>query len=415
MTESGGAQTSGGRRPRRRAVPPFGPFAKLHARAFFAGVGWLVLAIMSLVEAVFLAERFPMVFRHVFRHHADPVDTIKLFLLNSTQVFDLALATAVLIAVYLTVLRMRENRELLVLFAAGTGPLRLLALALAVAVLAQIGSLTVSGVLDPASRYAQRKILFDATFRALRSGINTGQFYRFPNRVAFAPAKPAPAAGHAAQTRGLFVYEQVKPDTFRVVTADHARLAGPDASGRVHLKLGGFSSRTFYTGPPPAAAPATAPPRELSRITVHASDLSQEMGMNQLMTFMPKGANNDELSIFDEIAAKPDPTSRQYKAEMRQLGERLSRSFLCLLAPLIALAALCLTTRTTNYFVLPLACMGLMSLNVTSEWLIRVIVPVSPLGAFGVPAMVTVLFAALLLAEIFRAQGKLAQPQLARP
>jgi lipopolysaccharide export system permease protein len=75
----------------------------------------------------------------------------------------------------------------------------------------------------------------------------------------------------------------------------------------------------------------------------------------------------------------------------------------------------CLTSRATNYFVLPLACMGLMSLNVTSEWLIRVIVPLNPLGAFSVPAILTIFFAALLLAEIIFEQGKLALPQLARP
>jgi hypothetical protein len=59
--------------------------------------------------------------------------------------------------------------------------------------------------------------------------------------------------------------------------------------------------------------------------------------------------------------------------------------------------------------------MVLMSLNVTSEWLIRIIVPLDPWGALRTPAIVTVVMAALLLAQIIRAQGRLAQPQLARP
>ena len=160
----------------------------LYARSFFASVALQVFTVMVLVEAIFLAERFPMVFRDVFRHNADLFDTALLFLCNSTQIFDLALAIAILMAVYWTTLRMRENRELLVLFAAGTGPYQLMALILAIAVAAQIASLTVSGVIDPASRYAQRVILFNAEFRALKNGINTGQFYKFPNRVAFAPA-----------------------------------------------------------------------------------------------------------------------------------------------------------------------------------------------------------------------------------
>ena len=397
-----------------------GLFMHLHVRSFFSSVGLQVFAIMSLIEAVFLAERFPMVFRDVFRHHADPYDTLLLFLLNSTQVFDHALATAVLIAVYLTTLKMRENRELLVLFAAGAGPYRLLLLALVVAVTAQIGSLIVAGVLDPASRYTQREILFNATFRALRSGINTGQFYKFPNRIAFAPARPAAAHGAAEQTRGLFVYEEEKPGTFRVITADHARLEGPDASGRVLLTLGGFMSRTFssISLPPELPSAQIAPdeqPNDISRMTLFAHDVTQEMGIGQLITFMPRGSNKEELTLFDQLGAKPDPASKEYREEMRQLGERLSRNLLCLLAPLIALASVCLTTRATNYFVLPLACLGLMSLNVTSEWLVRAIVPLDPLDAFGIPAIVTAAFAALLLAEIIHEQGKLALPQLARP
>jgi lipopolysaccharide export system permease protein len=432
MTDDPSAETSSIRRSfgkvELRSV--FGPFVQLYARSFFAGVALQVLAIMTLVEAVFLAERFPMVFRNVFQNHADPYDTALLFLFNSTQVFDLALATAVLMAVYWTTLRMRENRELLVLFAAGTGPYRLLVLALTIAAVALVGSLTVSGVLDPASRYQQREVLFNAMFRALQNGINTGQFYQFPNRVAFAPARSTAYHGgvRADQTRSLFVYEQDKPGTFRVITADLARLDGPDSAGRILLKLGGFASRTFSNVPSLAGAePAPAhdspencancreQPKEVSRITMYAHDVTQEMSLDQLMTFMPRGSSNEELTIFDQLGAKVDSASPIYREEMRQLGERLARSFLCLLAPLIALAAVCLTSRATNYFVLPLACMGLMSLNVTSQWLIRVITPLSPLSAFGVPALLTAAFAALLLAEIIREQGKLARPQLARP
>jgi lipopolysaccharide export system permease protein len=432
MTNAPDVEHSGSR-PRRgmawqRAV--LGPFIQLCSRSFFAGVALQVLAIMTLVEAVFLAERFPIVFRDVFRNHAGSYDTVMLFLLNSTQVIDLALATAILMAVYWTTLRMRENRELLVLFAAGTGPYRLLALALAIAVASLIGSLTVSGVLDPASRYTQREILFNAMFRALRNGINTGQFYEFPHRVAFAPARTVVHSGGpgADPTRSLFIYEEDKTGTFRVITADLARLDGPDASGRIQIRLGGFTSRTFPSAPSPAdAIPTTLQagaqacagcrvrPKDVPHITMYAHDVTQEMGIDQLLTFMPRGSSSEELTIFDQFRAKADPTSRVYREEMRQLGERLARSFLCLLAPLIALAAVCFTTRATNYFVLPLACMALMSLNVTSEWLIRAITPLSPLSALSIPAILMTVFAALLLAEIIREQGKLARPQLARP
>lgn len=397
------------------------PFVRLHARNLFSSVALQVFTIMVLVEAIFLAERFPMVFRDVFKHHADAVDTLLLFLCESPQVFDLALSIAILIAVYWTIVRMRENRELLVLFAAGTGPYRLLTLVLTIAVLAQIGSLVVSGVFDPMARYEQRVILFNATVRVLTTGINTGQFYHFPNRVAFAPARPFKRVKGADLTRSLFVYEQTKPDAFRVITANNARLEGPDPAGRMLLKLGGFTSHTFaITGSPRATTAAEMLCQNCSgdsgspRAMLSASDLTQQVSIDELLSFMPRGDKRDELTIFDQFSAKPEPKSPQYRAEMRLLGERFARSLLCLLAPLVALASVCLTTRSANYLVLPLACLALMALNVISEWLVRVIVPLDPMAAIGIPTAIMAICAASLIAAIVSRQGKLALPQMAR-
>jgi len=396
-----------------------GPFAQLYARRFFGGVAMLVVTVMVLFEAVFLAERFPMVFRAVYQHHADPRSSFLLLMWNSTQVVDLALAIAVLVAVYWTTLRLRENRELLVLVAAGTGPYQLINLVLMVAVLALIASLTVSGILDPAARFAERQLLFNAEFRALRTGINTGQFYEFPNRVAFAPARKLVKEGdpNAFQTRGLFVYEDVAPGKFRVVTADHASLHGPDAAGRVVLKLGGFTSQTFTAAglAQPSCTDCNKPNKEVSHMSLLSGDVTQAMMADELLTFDPRGSSVEEMSIFDQFSQGQYANDNRHRDDMRLLGERLARSFLCLLAPFVALAAVCLTNRRTNYFALPLACMGLMSLNVASVWLVKVIVPLDPLGALRGPAAVTGVLAALLLFEIYREQGKLAQPQLARP
>jgi lipopolysaccharide export LptBFGC system permease protein LptF len=401
-----------------------GPLGCLYASRFFSSVALQILAVMTLVEAVFLAERFPMVFRDVLKNNASLYDTALLFLLNSTQIFDLALAIAVLMAVYLTTLRMRENRELLVLFAAGTGPYQLTALVLVTALAAQIASLTVSGVIDPASRYTQRVILFDAEFRALRTGINTGQFYYFPDRVAFAPAQ-AKSHGKADQTRKLFVYEQVKPGSFRIITADHARLEGPDDSGAMLLTLDGFTSHMFEDTPKQAVAATPQGdtktcngcgnwPKGSPRMVVSANDVVQQMTMDQLLTFKPRGSQAEELTVFEQLGAGRGVVSEKQKEAMRLLGERFSRSLLCLLAPLIALAAVCLTARRTNYITLPLACMTLMSLDVASEWLIKTLGPIDPLGALTTPAIVAAVILAALLAVVVRRQGELVRPQLAR-
>jgi lipopolysaccharide export system permease protein len=404
-------------------------FTKLYARTFFDSVMLQALAVMGLVEAIFLAERFPMVFRDVLNNNADLFDTSLIFACTSTQIFDLALAIAILMAVYWTTLRMRENRELLVLSTAGTGPYQLAALTLAVASVALLASLVVSGVIDPMSRYAQRVILFDAEFRALRSGISTGQFYNFRDRVAYAPAQSAADRERAGPglSEKLFVRDQLEAGTFRVMTADRARLEGPDSSGNVLLKLDGFTSYLFSdpeqsasTAPPAAQIDAKTcadcPERPLSdfRNPLSASEVTRLTTVDELLPFSPRGDDVAELTIFDHLGAKADPTLPNRQEQMRLLGERFARSLLCLLAPLIALASVCLTSRATNHFVLPLACMALMSLNVTSEWLIRTIAPSDPIQALTMPTALTAMFMALLLTVIIRKQGELVRPQLAR-
>jgi lipopolysaccharide export LptBFGC system permease protein LptF len=384
-----------------------------------------VFAAIALVEAVFVAERFPIVFRDVLKNNASLLDTSLILACTSTQIFDLALAIAMLMAVYWTILRMRENSELLAIFAAGTGPYRIILLVSAIAIGAQICSLTVSGVIDPASRYAQRVILFNAEFHALTSGINTGQFYFFPNRVAYAPMQADAGHGRASagQSKRLFVYERSEPNTFRVITADRARLDGPDAEGRILLRLSGVTSRVFAeakprAGNPPLSSQSNAKtcvdcaPRKLDLLpmTLSARDIVRATTVDELLAFRPRGSEAAELTIFEQVSLAPNTPARKRQKEMRLLGERFVRSLLCLLAPLIALASVCLTVRATDYIVLPLACMALMLLNVTSEWLIRTIAPSDPLSALMVPSALVAVFIALLLVVIVRKQGELVRP-----
>ena len=394
-----------------------------YMRAFFASVSLQVLVVMGLVEAIFLAERFPMVFRDVVANNADLLDAGLILACSSTQIFDLALSIAILAAVYWTIVRMRESRELLVLATIGVGPSQLVTMTLVISLLGQVSSIAVSGLVDPASRYAQRSILFNAEFRALETGIGTGQFHALPGRVAYAPAQSSSRAASPGESRKLFVYEDIAPKAFRVTTADSARLKGPDASGKFVVKLGGFSSNQFSD---PRWKPASAPSSQAADSSpcsdcstnpegrVQASDYNRVVSLDELLPFQPRGADIAELTVLDQIrsAAAADPARRV--GTMRLLGERFARSLLCLLAPLIALVAVSLTSRATHYLALPLACMALMALNVTSAWLSNSGAPSGPAAALAPPIAISALFAALLIALIIRRQAAMLRPQLAR-
>jgi lipopolysaccharide export system permease protein len=422
-----------------------------YARGFFSGLASRALAVIILIEAIFLAEHFTWVFRDAVRHEADLAGIALVLVCTSTEIFDLALAVAILMASYLTLLRMRENRELLVLFGSGLGPYQLGVLILIVALAGQVISTIGSGVADPLSRYAQRSILFSSELRSLKKGVAKNEFYYFPSYVAYAmdhvvggvppprasvPVIDASGAGSepaavknpvAGRDRTLFVYQQIAPRTSRVVTAAQARLDGPDRSGRIVLNLNDFTSHTFADAHPmPNAngAPTRDDPlkcrdcteilKEGPPVTMKVRDMSQLMMVDQLLPFTARISNTAEQTVFEQLFI-PDYHDKDARAaQMRLLAERFSRSLLSFLAPLMALLGVALTNRMTNWLALPFSCLALMSVNLLCEWVITSTAPLSVAGALLPPLLLYAGTAYAVFTLIVWRHGEFVRPQLAR-
>ena len=413
------------------------------ARGFFRKVGSQALAVIILIEAICLAEHFTWVFRDAVRHEADLSGIALVLACTSTEIFDLALAIAILMAAYAALLRMRENRELLVLFASGLGPYQLGALVLVVALAGQVISTLGSGIADPMSRYAQRSILFSSELRSLKKGVAKNEFYYFPSYVAYAMdhvsggAPPpggvvvidASAESKPKSDRTLFVYQQIGPHTSRVVTAAQARLDGPDRSGKIVLNLNDFTSHTFADANPMAGeggAPAKdvlkgAEPlkdfdslKEGPPISMKVRDMSQLMMVDQLLPFTARGSNTAEQTIFEQLFVPDYETRDSRAAQMRLLAERFSRSLLSFLAPLIALLGVGLTNRLTNWFALPLSCVVLMSVNLLCEWVITTGAPVSVAGAVLPVLLLYGAVAVIAFNLVVWRHSDLVRPQLGR-
>ena len=406
------------------------------ARGFFRRVGSQALAVIILIEAIFLAEHFTWVFRDAVRHEADLSGIALVLACTSTEIFDLALAIAILMAAYTALLRMRENRELLVLFASGLGPYQLGALVLIVALAGQVISAAGSGIADPLSRYAQRSILFSSELRSLKKGVAKNEFYYFPSYVAYAMdhvSGGAPPLGDVAvidasdpkpkSDRTLFVYQQIGPHTSRVVTAAQARLDGPDRSGKIVLNLNDFTSHTFADANP-MAGEGGAPVKDVLKvaeplkdgppISMKVRDMSQLMMVDQLLPFTARGSNTAEQTIFEQLFVPDYGTNYTRVAQMRLLAERFSRSLLSFLAPLIALLGVGLTNRLTNWFALPLSCVVLMSVNLFCEWVITTGAPVSVAGALLPVLLLYGAVAVIAFNLLVWRHSDLVRPQLGR-
>jgi lipopolysaccharide export system permease protein len=418
-----------------------------YVRGFFHRIATQALAVVILIEAIFLAEHFTWVFRDAVRHEADLSGIALVLACTSTEIFDLALAVAILMASYVTLLRMRENREMLVLFASGLGPYQLGALVLIVALAGQVIGMTESGLVDPMSRYAQRSILFSSELRSLKKGVAKNEFYYFPSYVAYAMdhvqggappplppgevtvidastnARPVPVPG---KDRTLFVYQQIGPRTSRIVTAAQARLDGPDLTGRIVLNLSDFTSHTFADAHPLASEDGKShavarkcfncpdtfsdnPP-----VSMKVRDMSQLMMVDQLLPFTARASNIDEQTLFEQLFVPDYETSDSRAAQMRLLAERFSRSLLSFLAPLVALLGVSLTNRLTNWFALPMSCLALMSVNLLCEWVITSIAPLGVASALLPPLLLYGGFGYITFTLIVWRHNDFVRPQLAR-
>ena len=413
-----------------------------YARGFFRRVASQALAVIILIEAIFLAEHFTWVFRDAVRHEADLSGIALVLACTSTEIFDLALAVAIMMASYMTLLRMRENREILVLFASGLGPYQLGVLVLIVALAGQVTSTIESGFLDPMSRYAQRSMLFSSELRSLKKGVAKNEFYYFPSYVAYAmdrvegggpppvapgqvsvidasqSARPAPG-----RDRTLFVYQQIGPNTSRVVTAAQARLDGPDLSGRIVLNLSDFTSHTF-ADPHPLETEGSGHPAKCTNcpdtlkdsppVSMKVRDMSQLMMVDQLLPFTARTTNTVEQTLLEQLFVPDYHSSDARAAQMRLLAERFSRSLLSFLAPLVALLGVALTNRMTNWFALPLSCLGLMAVNLLCESVITAVTPMSVAGALLPVLLLYGGFAWATFTLIVWRHADFVRPQLAR-
>lgn len=369
-----------------------------------------------LIEAVFLAEKFSAIFDQAVENHAPAKDIFLLLIMSAPEIFDVALAIAVLIGVYRALIRAREERELLVMAGAGMGINQMIGLLLGVALLAQGASLFVSGTLGPKAQFSQRVILFDAEYHALRDGGSTGQFYNFPNHVVYVGQKV-----EGAPTRPLFI-KQTIGSTVRIITADKAKLEGPDAAGKLSLQLRDFLAYDFDvdTAQNNSAPQATCPgcpvlPAGAPSISMRIHNFTQQFRLDQLLSFTPRGRDNaGEWTLLELLGVLPPPAPAG-NDETKSLGERFARSLLCLLAPLLAGIAIAFTTRATQNLMLPLACAMLLGLNILSTTLVAALAPLGGDFLLKVLIAIAVPLLAVLVVWVVRLQGALVRPGLGKP
>ena len=389
--------------------PRLSSVSQLYARRFVAMIALQLFFILLLVEGILLAEKFSHLLEIILENQASKFNVILLLSYFAPEVFDLALPIALLMAVYLVALRCREGRELVILATMGIGARQFIALALMIGFAAQLSSLLVSGIMEPYSQFASREVLFQAQNRALRGGIASARFYEFPGYVAYGPAQT-----EAAPERPLFIYRSLSDNLARVIASRRARLEGPNVAGELTLHL---HDLTILDHPKPnAPGPNNATPGEAPNAArtnvMRIGSFAQEMVLDDLLRFPPRGESPVERTSFELLASvsgMATPTG-----DIGEIGRRLARSLICLITPLIAGLALAFTHRASPAFVLPMSCAGLMALDIAASTAVKNFAAVGFSAMIIALAATTALIIIVIAKLILNRQNELIRPAMAR-
>lgn len=379
--------------------------------------------ILVFVEGIFLAEKFVGTFETAIGAGAQLSTVFFLQMMTAPEIFDLAMPLALLIAFYRVTLRLREERELIVLASAGIGTPYLLRLMVVVAAIGSAATLIVSGFVDPLSRYAQREALFEAEHAALHGGISAGKFYHLDNYVVFARALDTDRG-----VRHLFLFDPVNPEHDRIITAQSSQLLGPAHDGTYDLLLRDFTANYFEKGAldlhnvarlPIEAAGRSDSLLAASRETrasqrVEADAYSQAISFAGLLRLAPRTEHREEWTLFELLGLVPSPDGALLN-DFASATDKIVRVLLCLLAPFLAILALGLTGTYSQMIALPSACAGLMSVDLATSAMVFVLAGLGPSGALAALALSIILIAAMAAAALaLTSQVSIFQPKLER-
>jgi lipopolysaccharide export LptBFGC system permease protein LptF len=234
---------------------------------------------------------------------------------------------------------------------------------------------------------------------ALRGGITAGQFYRFADYTIL-------ARHNREQTtaRQLFLYQTNASDAGddRLVIARRATLEGPRTDGIITLHLEDFDSFNFRPldssvelGGGRDCHDCPGSPAEPTSL-VKIGNFDQQLELDDLLRFDPRGHDASEWTLLD-VLGLGSSNLIPGRTEIAEFGHRISRSLLCIVAPLLAGLALACTTRRTQIIALPFACAMLMGLDISMGFLAD---EMASFGAAASLAVILLTLAATLLSMI---------------
>jgi lipopolysaccharide export system permease protein len=272
--------------------------------------------------AVLLLERVLRLFGLVANPNKAFSFVGQMLVLLTPHYLSVALPAAFFFGVLLTFMRLRQDNELVVLSSAGQGLNRLVAPAMALAVVMTAMAILILGFLSPHARYAYRELKNSVAEASLNAAVREGTFIQTEGLTFFAEGSVVGPDG--LQLSKVFVYED-SDDGGSIVTTGAQGLLGQTAeeTGTI-LKL-------------KDGVHAELPADEGRAKTLTFSDLSWPVATSEVAEFRPRGRDQRELTLPELWAAQPSADGHPDAAEIAaELNARLVIIATVPLLPLLA-------------------------------------------------------------------------------
>ena len=271
--------------------------------------------------AVLLLERLLRLFGLVANPNKAFSFVGQMLVLLTPHYLSVALPAAFFFGVLLTFLRLRQDNELVVLSSVGQGLHRLIAPALALAVVMTATAILILGYVNPHARYAYRVLKNSVAEASLNAAVREGTFIQADGLTFF--AEGSVAGDNALQLSKVFVYEEASDGASIVTTGTHGVLGQTGEDTGTILKL-----RDGVRAELPADNDAR---------TLTFRDLSWPVATTEAAEFRPRGGDQRELTLAELWSAEPTADSRPRAEEIAaELNARLVIIATVPLLPLLA-------------------------------------------------------------------------------
>jgi lipopolysaccharide export system permease protein len=280
--------------------------------------------------AVLLLERVLRLFGLVANPNKAFSFVGQMLVLLTPHYLSVALPAAFFFGVLLTFLRLRQDNELVILSSVGQGLHRLIAPALALAVVMTATAILILGYLSPHARYAYRALKNSVAEASLNAAVREGTFIQADGLTFFAEGSVAGENG--LQLSKVFVYEEASDGASIVTTGTQGLLGqtGEDTGTLLKLKDG---------------VRAELPADGEDARTLTFTDLSWPVATGEAAEFRPRGRDQRELTLPELWNAQPAADDRPSADEIAaELNSRLVIVATVPLLPLLA-ASLALVGR----------------------------------------------------------------------